>query len=88
MEKEFVFSLIVLLFYGTFKFVEMKYIEREWKSLKLLVRDIVMVFASSFIGAIIFVRYHQSFSNFFSVITDNVMLDTTNTKVYTDMPSF
>lgn len=88
MEKEFAFSLIVSLFYGIFKFIEMKYIEREWKSIKLLVRDIVMVMISAFISAFIFVRYHQSFSNFFSVLTDNVMLDTTNTSVYTDTPSF
>lgn len=88
MEKEFAFSLLVSIFYGILKFVEMKYIEKEWKSVKLLVRDIIMVMISSFVGAVIFVQHHQSFSNFFSVITDNVMLDTTNTKVYTDMPSF
>jgi len=88
MEKEFAFSLLVSIFYGILKFVEMKYIEKEWKSVKLLVRDIIMVMISSFVGIVIFVQYHQSFSNFFSVITDNVMLDTTNTKVYTDMPSF
>jgi hypothetical protein len=88
MEKEVAFSLLVSVFYGIFKFVEMKYIEKEWKPIKVIVRDILMVMVSSFAAAIIFVQYHQSFSNFFSVITDNVMLDTSNTKVYTDMPSF
>ena len=88
MEKEIAFSLLVSIFYGIFKFIEMKYIEKEWKPVKLIVRDVIMVMISSFVGAIIFVQYHQSFSNFFSVITDNVMLDTSNTKVYTDSPSF
>jgi hypothetical protein len=88
MEKEFAFSLLVLLFYSVFKFVEMKYIEREWKPLKLLIRDGLIVFVSSLASAVIFIQYHQSFSNFFNVITDNKMLDTSNTKVYTDIPTF
>lgn len=88
MEKEFAFSLIIVLFYSLMKFAEMKFIEKEMKPLKILIRDSFLVFISSFVGSYLFINYHQTFSNFFSVVTDTNMLDMTDTKVYTDKPTF
>ena len=66
----------------------MKYIEKEWKPIRLLVRDTIMVFLSALVSSYIFVNYHQSFSNFFNVITDTAMMDSSNMKVYTGEPGF
>tara|TARA_Y100000816_G_scaffold289771_1_gene276930 strand:- start:1373 stop:1639 length:267 start_codon:yes stop_codon:yes gene_type:complete len=88
MEKEIAFAVMTTLLYGILRFCEMKYIEKEWMPMKLLVRDILMVFISALAAAYIFVNYHQSFSNFFSVITDTAMMDSSNMKVYTGEPGF
>jgi len=88
MEKEFSFSLIIVLIFTLFKFLEMKFVDKEFKPIKLLIRDSLMVFASSFSGAYVFLNHHQTFSNFFSVVTDTNMLDMSDTKVYTDTPTF
>ena len=51
MEKIIFFSLVVTVLFLIFKIIEMKYIEKEWAPVKILVRDVVMVFVSSFLGA-------------------------------------
>lgn len=88
MEKEFAFALMCTVMYGIMRFLEMKYIEMEWKPIKLVVRDLLMVFISAMFSAYVFVNYHQSFSNFFSVMTDTAMMDSSNMKVYTGEPGF
>ena len=88
MEKEFAFAVITTLFYVILRFLEMKYIEKEWKPIRLLIRDVIIVFVSALASSYIFVNYHQSFSNFFNVITDTAMMDSSNMKVYTGEPGF
>jgi|UniRef100_A0A6C0C2T7 hypothetical protein len=88
MEKEFAFSLIIVLLYSLMKFAEMKFIEKEMKPIKVLIRDSFLVFVSSFVGSYLFINHYQTFSNFFSVVTETNMLDMTDTKVYTDKPTF
>ena len=88
MEKELTFSLIIVLFYSLMKFAEMRFIDKEMKPIKVLIRDSFMVFVSSFVGSYLFINYHQTFSNFFSIVTDKNMLDMSDTRVYTDKPSF
>ena len=88
MEKELAFAIITTVLYVILRCLEMKYIEKEWKPVKLVVRDLLMVFISALFSAFIFVNYHQSFSNFFSVLTDTAMMDSSNMKVYTGEPGF
>tara|TARA_B100000035_G_C20568312_1_gene365674 strand:+ start:180 stop:446 length:267 start_codon:yes stop_codon:yes gene_type:complete len=88
MEKELAFAVITTLFYVILRFLEMKYIEKEWKPIRLLIRDVIIVFVSALASSYIFVNYHQSFSNFFNVITDTAMMDSSNMKVYTGEPGF
>ena len=88
MEKELAFAIITTVLYVILCCLEMKYIEKEWKPIRLLVRDTIMVFLSALVSSYIFVNYHQSFSNFFNVITDTAMMDSSNMKVYTGEPGF
>ena len=80
MEKELAFAIITTVLYVILRCLEMKYIEKEWKPIRLLVRDTIMVFLSALVSSYIFVNYHQSFSNFFNVITDTAMMDSSNMK--------
>tara|TARA_B100000900_G_scaffold413921_1_gene439087 strand:+ start:871 stop:1143 length:273 start_codon:yes stop_codon:yes gene_type:complete len=90
MEKILFFSIVVSSFFLIFKFVEMKYIEKEWKPAKIIIRDIIMVFIASFLGFTIFNKSGSSINQLFDVITDSksVPLSSANVNVFTDNPNF
>lgn len=90
MEKILFFSIVVSSFFLLFKFVEMKYIEKEWKPAKIIIRDIIMVFIASFLGFTIFNKSGSSINQLFDVITDSksVPLSSANVNVFTDNPNF
>ena len=90
MEKILFFSIVFLSFFLIFKFVEMKYIEKEWKPAKIIIRDIIMVFIASFLGFTIFNKSGSSINQLFDVITDSksVPLSSANVNVFTDNPNF
>ncbi len=88
MEKIIFFSLVVTIIFITFKMIEMKYIEKEWAPIKILVRDTLMVFSSSFLGATILLKSGNSVTQLFNVITDTKVNPTVNASVFTDNPNF
>ena len=88
MEKIIFFSLVVTIIFITFKMIEMKYIEKEWASIKTMVRDTLMVFSSSFLGGIVLLKSGNSLTQLFNVITDTKINPTANASVFTDNPSF
>lgn len=48
MEKALFLAIGITIVFGIFKFLEMKYLDKHLKPLRDLVRDLVMVFLSSF----------------------------------------
>ncbi len=88
MEKTLAIAILVTFLYSICKFLEMKYIDKEWKPLKLLVKDSIVVFISSFIGLFIYIQGQSSFSDFFSIITDNKINDLKSTEIFTGDPEF
>lgn len=88
MEKLIFFSLIVTVVYSLFKILEMKYIEKEWMPVKILIRDVVMVFAASFVGSNVINYSGNNITQFFNVLTDTKVNPTSNAQVFTDNPNF
>lgn len=90
MEKILFFSIVITTFFLIFKFVEMKYIEKEWKPAKIIIRDLVMVFIASFLGISLYNKGGKSVNQLFDVITDtkSVPLSSGNVNVFTDNPNF
>ena len=90
MEKILFFSIVISTFFLIFKFLEMKYIEKEWKPAKIIIRDLVMVFIASFLGFSLYDRSGNSINQLFDVITDtkSVPLSSANVNVFTDNPNF
>ena len=66
----------------------MKYLEKEMKPLKYIVRDAVIVFGSSLGAAFAAFYIKGSFTDFVNVVTENKVLDTTATQIFTDEPGF
>jgi len=90
MEKVILLSLFIVVFFLVFKVVEMKFVEKEWKPLKIIVRDTVMVFVASCLGGFIFLSLNTTIDDFFHVITETPALDVGggNTEIFTGNPEF
>jgi len=68
----------------------MKFIEKEMKPVKFIIRDAAYVFASSLIGVFCFLNMNASIKDFVNVITDNKSIDVMSgtTQIFTGAPEF
>ncbi len=80
MEKIFVVAGVISMAYLLFKFIEMRFIEKENKPFKYLLRDTLLVYFSVFAG--IFV-YEQ-----LTPVVKDTISPTPNPMVFTDNPEF
>lgn len=88
MEQLFLFAIFTTLLFVVLKLIEMKYLEKEMKPLKYIVRDAVVVFSSAF-GAAAFTFYMKgTFTDFLNVVTENKVLQPDATQIFTDAPGF
>jgi multisubunit Na+/H+ antiporter MnhB subunit len=88
MEKIFIISTIITFLFCLVKFIEMKYLDKELKPLKFLVRDAVIVFVCSLAAAVFVFNMDGSITDFFNVLTDTKTLNTATTQIFTDEPGF
>jgi len=88
MEKVILLAILATLFYGIIKIVEMKYIEKEWKPVKEIVRDAAYVFLSTAVAGFILFFLKGSLNDFLNILTQTKTLDTEATQVFTDEPAF
>lgn len=88
MENIILLALFVLVFFVIIRVIEMKFIEKEWKPLKIIVRDSVIVFISGCLGGFLFFYMNTSIKDFFNIITENNVLDVNGTQIFTDKPDF
>ena len=88
MESLFLFAIFTTILYVLIKLAEMKYLEKEFKPLKYIVRDAVIVFGSALGAAYGFFYMKGSFSDFFNIVTENKTLNMEATQIFTDTPGF
>jgi hypothetical protein len=88
MEKVFILSIIVTCLFVFVKVLEMKFIDKEWKPLKNLVRDSIVVFICSMVGAYLLFQIDGSVTDFLNVVTDNKSFNMSATQIFTDAPGF
>lgn len=80
-----VFSVVLFLFA---RFIEMKFIDKEYKPLKVLLKDAMMVFGATLVASYGFFYMNGSFKDFMNVITETKVLDPASTQIFTDVPAF
>lgn len=78
MEKYIIHSGIIAFIYLLMKFVEMRIVIKETKSIKELIRDTVIVYLSAMVGLYIIDEFMPSGESVKKTITN----------VFTDMPGF
>tara|TARA_Y200000002_G_scaffold24269_2_gene18332 strand:- start:1070 stop:1336 length:267 start_codon:yes stop_codon:yes gene_type:complete len=88
MEKLLLIAGFISLVYFIIKILEMKYIDKEFKPLKNVIRDTVYVFISGFICLFVFFSFNGSINNFMDVITNTKNNDLKQTEVFTGEPEF
>jgi hypothetical protein len=86
-------TIFLLAFFTTtifllLRFLEMKFIDKQYKPLKILVRDGMMVFSSTLITAYVLSSMNGSIKDFMNVITETKTLDPAATQIFTDSPAF
>jgi hypothetical protein len=88
MEKLLVFALVITTVFSIFKILEMKYLEKDMKPLKFVIRDAVIVFVSSFATLTVNSMFGGNVQDFMNVLTDTKTLDAASTQVFTGEPGF
>ena len=88
MEKVLLLSAFVTCLFFMIKMVEMKYVSKEWKPLKNVIRDSVVVLASSIVAIGVYFLTNGRMTDFFNVITDNKTLKPSATEIFTGDPGF
>ena len=88
MEKLLLISLFITFLFCIVKILEMKYLEKEFKPLKHVIRDAAIVFASSMTGLFVFFNLNGSMTDFFYLVTDKKTINTAATQIFTDDPGF
>lgn len=88
MENLFLFAIFTTAFFVLLKIVEMKTLEKEMKPLKFIVRDAFMVFTASLAAAFAAFYSQNSVSDFLNIVTEDKVLSTETTQIFTDAPGF
>jgi hypothetical protein len=90
MENIFIIAIATVLIFAIFKFLEKKYLDDsdEPKPLKEMVRDIAIVFASSFAASFGYFHFQSYIRDFFNIVTETPTLTAASTQIFTDNPGF
>ena len=90
MENMLIIAVITTLLFCAFKFIEMRFIDKqkEMKPLKFFVRDLVLVFISSLAAGFFFFNSNKQISEFVNTITDTKVIPEGAAQVFTDAPGF
>ena len=88
MQKIFIVGFLVSLVYVILITLEMKYIQKEWKPLKDVVKDTLIVFIGGLVAG--FVTFHSDgkITEFLNVMTNTKVLDSASSQIFTGSPEF
>lgn len=88
MENLFFIAMFATLLFLAIKILEMKYLDKEMKPIKFMVRDGLIVFVSTILSSYGYNYYNGSVTDFLNVITENKVMNTEATQIFTDSPGF
>jgi hypothetical protein len=90
MENMLIVAFMTTLIFCALKFIEIRFIDKkkDVKPLKMFVRDMVIVFASSLVAGFFFFNSNQQISEFVNTITDTKVIPDGQAQVFTDAPGF
>jgi hypothetical protein len=87
MEAIVAIIIITTVLYILAKMIEMKYVEKEMRPLKELIRDATIVAVSAGVSTLAVFSMNKSMNGFFSAMTEQTSLPAV-ANVFTDNPEF
>ena len=88
MEKAFILSLFITGVFFVSKLIDMKYISKEWKPMKTVIRDSLLVLVGSILSVSIYFLTNGRMNDFFNILTENKTLKPSATEIFTGEPGF
>jgi hypothetical protein len=88
LDKIVTFSFSATLAFCIFKFIEMKWVNKEVKPLKYFVRDVVLVFISALCGAFVLYNLGDNISELMNTVTETTIIPTGQLEIFTENPGF
>ena len=88
MEKALILSLVVCFLFGIIKFLEMRYLEKKYKPLKEIVRDLFIVLIAAFSASFMFLYHQDRIDDFLAILTNTNIINKETTQVFTGSPDF
>ena len=88
MEKIFIIAFLVVLVYVIIITLEMKYVDKEWKPLKEVVKTSIIVFISGVVAGFITFYSDTKVTDFLNIMTNTKVLDSATSQVFTGAPEF
>ena len=88
MEKAFILSLFITGVFFVSKLIDMKYISKEWKPMKTVIRESLFVLVSSILSVVVFFLTNGKMNDFFDILTESKTLKPSSTEVFTGEPGF
>ena len=90
MEQVFIIAIATVILFSIIKTLETKYLDKseERKPLKFIVRDILIVFASTIAASFAYFTFQNPIRDFFNIVTETPTLNTATTQIFTDTPGF
>jgi RsiW-degrading membrane proteinase PrsW (M82 family) len=85
MEKPIIITISITVLFFFAKLIEMKFIEKENRPLKLLIRDILLVMACAFLPIMVFFQASGPIAEMFGSSDFTVSAPT---QIFTDVPGF
>jgi hypothetical protein len=88
MEKALILSVFITIMFFALKLIDMKYISKEWKPMKTVIRDSLLVLVGSILSVSIYFLTNGRMNDFFNILTENKTLKPSATEIFTGEPGF
>lgn len=89
MENIITIALLTTFVYCIGKFIEMKLLPKdEIRPLKYFVRELMMVFGSTILAALMYFSMSYNIADFMNVMTETKTINSAATQIFTDTPGF
>jgi hypothetical protein len=88
MEKALILSVFITIMFFVLKLFDMKYISKEWKPMKTVIRDSLLVLVGSTFSVLIYFLTNGRMNDFFNILTENKTLKPSATEIFTGEPGF
>jgi 6-phosphogluconate dehydrogenase len=87
-------SLFIVIIYNILNYLDMRFIQKEYKPMKIIMKDSIIIIISSIFSLWVFTKYEHYFLDFFSIIMNTTgvkngaMNKLQDIPVFTDIPDF